>query len=193
MSVLYISALITLCTGVRLAFVHRSTEYGKIGTTLLGQKTVMAHSGVFFFSKTVGVVFLALNVTLRFVRYKYGVYVPTYVDTFTYMLAVFAIIANFLFFAQLLPYVGYIAVVLKLMLKDTLIFFSFIVVFAIPYTEMFTRLSNSKKSFDQCSSAWGDFMSTFYSTFLLLFNMINFKRTDSAEDDHETVQLYVSI
>ena len=73
---------------------------------------------------------------------------------------------------QLIPYVGYIAIVLKLMLKDTFIFTMYIAVFTLPYSVLFRRIRNFKVPINECDTQWDSFTSSWYSNFLLIFNMI---------------------
>ena len=131
---------------------------------------------------------IILNVVLRFLKNENGVDIPTWVDNLIYYCVYFGFTWNILFLAQLIPYIGYIAVVMKLMVKDTVIVILFISMYCIPYSQLFPRIINHKTAMDECDSEWKDIQTTTYNLFLLLFNLFNFK---TIEDD-KSLQVQVS-
>ena len=132
-----------------------------------------------------------LIVSLRLIRHFGWLQVPQAIDSVTYFLVYFGFIWTVLFFVQLLPYFGFLAIVMKLMMRDTLIFLVFIIVSAAPYIQLFPRIINHKTPLEKCDSEWVDSTSSIYSTFLLLFNMKNFANVDE-DDASKTTQLHVS-
>ena len=116
------------------------------------------------------------------------------IDHVTYWFVYLSLTWSILFLVQLVPYIGYVATVIQLMVKDTLIFLLFGIAFAIPYVNLFSRIINHNKPLSECDSKWDKYISTAYSSFLLLFNMMNFeaKINDNAITE-EATQLKVSI
>ena len=101
---------------------------------------------------------------------------------------------SLLYFMQLIPYVGYIAIVLKLMLKDTFIFTIYIAVFTLPYSVLFRRIRHFKVPVNECDTQWDSFTSSWYSNFLLIFNMMNFQtdlNTENQDNTNRTLQSQV--
>ena len=134
---------------------------------------------------------IVVNVILRFLKNEQGVYIPAYVDNLIYYFVFFGFTWSILFVAQLIPYIGHIAVVMKMMVKDTVIVLLFIATFCIPYSQLFPRIINHKRALDECDPDWNDIKTTTYNLFLLLFNMFSFKTIDNDISSAET-QIYVS-
>ena len=114
-------------------------------STPLGKKKPLIHAHTYYILANVGTVSAILNVSLRFIRHIGWAQVPQSVDSVTYFLIYFGFIWTTLFFVQLLPYFGFLAIVMKLMMRDTLIFLVFILVSAAPYAQLFPRIINHKR------------------------------------------------
>ena len=162
--------------------------------TPLGKKEILVENIIYTLLDFVTNFSIIINMIVRVIRHTQGVYIPTYVDNISLYFTYFGLTWGFLFTVQLVPYVGYIATVIKLMMKDTLIFLLFIIMFAIPYWQLFPRIINDRTSINECNPDWKNQWTSLYSTHLLLFNMINFKdNTEDSVSTSETAQLYVSV
>ena len=159
--------------------------------TPLGKKKPLTHAYTYYILANVATASVILNVSLRLIRHFGWLQVPQAIDSVTYFLIYFGFIWTVLFFVQLLPYFGFLAIVMKLMMRDTLIFLVFIIVSAAPYIQLFPRIINHKTPLEKCDPEWVDSTSSIYSTFLLLFNMKNFANVDEG-DASKTTQLHVS-
>ena len=65
---------------------------------------------------------------------------------------------SLLFYIQLVLYIGYMAIVLKLMVKDTMVFMIYIVPFTTPYSVLFNRMSKYGRPADDCDPEWKNMM-----------------------------------
>ena len=72
------------------------------------------------------------------------------------------------------------------MLKDTFIFTMYIAVFTLPYSILFRRIRNFKVPINECDKQWDSFTSSWYSNFLLIFNMMNFQKDLNKENQDDT-------
>ena len=162
----------------------------KATSTPLGKKKPLTHAYTYYILANVATVSVILNVSLRFIRHIGWSQVPQAIDSVTYFLIYFGFIWTALFFVQLLPYFGFLAIVWKLMMRDTLIFLVFILVSAAPYAQLFPRIINHKTPLEKCDPEWIDLPSSIYSMFLL-FNMKHFGNIDDPNAS-KTTQLHVS-
>ena len=149
-------------------------------TPALGRKEHLVHSSTYHMFMELSKVGLFLNIILRFVRHMGLAYIPTFADILTYYFIYFGFVWIILFIIQLAPYIGFVAVVLKLMMKDTFIFLLFILISSVPYVPLFIRVVNHKVPSGECDPNWKYMESSTYSIFLLLFNMINFSQNDGS-------------
>ena len=77
-------------------------------------------------------------------------------DNVTFYGTMTGAVCSLLFFVQLVPYVGYLAIVMKLMFKETFILVLYIIAFTVPYTSLFIRIFNYKTRIGECDSNWKD-------------------------------------
>ena len=162
-------------------------------STPFGKKNMLLHSVIYSILDHLSNVCILTNVIVRTVRHSSGQFIPFYVDNATFHCFYFCYTWGFLFLLQLVPYVGYIAIVIKLMMKDTVIFLLFIFVFSIPYSHIFPRIINHQVRAGECDEDWTGMGPTLYNTFLLMFNMLNFKENGNKDTSNEEIaQLYVS-
>ena len=167
------------------------TEFAYLSKKPVPMKERLMHSSLYIVMEFLSNISIITNVIVRTIRYNTEAHIPSYIDNITYYFAYFGFMWGAMFLIQLLPYVGYIAIVMKLMMKDTLIYILFIAIFCVPYGYLFIRIKNDKKS--ECDPDWDNAGSSIYNTFLLLFNMLNFKTfPDDDADSMKTLQLYVS-
>ena len=189
LSMAYCSAgILVLLNTVALMFNFReiyifSGESKFITHTLMGRKNRLGHT---VFYKTFDMILnvsLISNVSLRVVRQIFHIDISGLWDNVTFYGTVTGAIWSLLFFVQLVPYIGYFAIVLKLMLKETSLFILYIITFTVPYTALFIRIFNNKSRKGECDSNWKDFSTSMYSNTLLLFNMMNFS-ADNEESEY---------
>ena len=192
-SLMILLMLITFTELVRDAFnwIIIGKHAARLSHTPLGKKNPLVHALAYYAMANLATVCIILNVSLRFIRHMGWSEVPQAVDSTTYFVIYFGYITAVIYLVQLLPYFGFVAVAMKLMLKDTLIFMMFILISAAPYLQLFGRVINEKRPLDECDPGWVDQRSSMYSTFLLLFNMKNFENTEGRSTS-QIVQLHVS-
>ena len=87
---------------------------------------------------------------------------------------------SMLFFLQLSPFFGYFIIAVQSMMMDLLKFSLIFVAFAYPYSETFARLVNQGKT-DNCPQEFSNPMTSVYSTFTIMINMVNFHSYDVAD------------
>ena len=156
----------------------------------LGKKRRLGHTGFYKIFDTFLHLAIITNVTLRCSRYAFNLDIPFILDNVTFYIACICVVWSILFVVQLIPYVGYIALVMKLMLVETGVFLIYMAVFMSPHSALFIRIINHKTPMNECNLDWNDFPTSIYNTFLLLFNMVNFQ--SNSERVNENVQLRVS-
>ena len=180
----------TICQNVKFFYLGL-TEFAYLCKKPVPMKERLVHSNLYIVMEFLSNISMIANVLVRTVRYNTEAHIPSYIDNITYYFAYFGFMWGAMFLIQLVPFVGYIAIVMKLMMKDTLIYIFFIAIFCIPYGYLFIRIKNYKTS--KCDPDWDNAGSSIYNTFLLLFNMFNFKTSlDDDVDSVKTWQLSVS-
>ena len=150
------------------------TKYEIVSRTVMGRKNRLGHSAFYKVFNTILNVSIICNISLRLSRYLFKVDIDPVWDNVTYYGTTLGAVWSLLFFVQLVPYVGYLAIVLKLMFKETFICILYITAFSSPYASLFIRIFNYERSIGECDSNWKDFHAVLYSNTLLLFNMMNF-------------------
>ena len=161
--------------------------------TPLGKRRYLVHTRFYKVVDTVMHVSILANVMIRFVRYQWDLHIPVYWDNLTFFLVCFCTTWSLLFYMQLVPYIGYMAIVLKLMMKNTVIFVAYMSVFLCPYGALFARINNYGRPAGECDRDWKNRMTNLYSSFLLLFNMLNFQKDHDTVNDGTTKQVQVCI
>ena len=99
---------------------------------------------------------------------------------YLYVLTSMNLVWSMLFFLQLSPFFGYFIIAVQSMMMDLMKFALIFVAFAYPYSETFARLVNQGKT-DNCPQEFSDPMTSFYSTFTVMVNMVDFHSYDVAD------------
>ena len=150
------------------------TKYEVVSRTVMGRKNRLGHSAFYKVFNMILNVSIISNISLRLVRYLFKADIDMLWDNVTFYGTMTGAVWSLLFFVQLVPYVGYLAIVMKLMFKETFIFVLYIIAFTVPYTSLFIRIFNYKTRTGECDSNWKDLYAALYSNTLLLLNMMNF-------------------
>ena len=117
-------------------------------------RETLTHSLFYLAFQLVADASLILNITLRFLRHVYGVKTRFYIDNITLYCIHLGFFWSVLYLVQLVPYVGYVASVMKLMMKDTFIFLILIFFVCIPCHQLFPRIINHKTALHECDPDW---------------------------------------
>ena len=96
---------------------------------------------------------------------------------YLYMITSMSLVWSMLFFLQLSPFFGYFVIAVQSMMMDLIKFALIFVAFAYPYSETFARLVNQGKT-DNCPEEFSDPLTSFYSTFTIMVNMVDFHSYD---------------
>ena len=127
-----------ILSGKEVFYIYKNFSYTL--RTPLGERKHLPHTRFYKFVDILMQITMITNIIIRLLRYKLDYHIPNYSDNITYYLVTTCGIWSLLYFMQLIPYVGYIAIVLILMLKDTFIFTMYIAVFTLPYSVLFRRI-----------------------------------------------------
>ncbi len=131
---------------------------------------------------------MLFHVGFRLFRYHYEFETSQLASGLVHFLIVSQIGTTLVFFLQIVPKVGFYAVIFQRM--SSLFMFSFLIIFflvALPYVIPIQRVVNFAQP--QCQDNFANTYQTMYSIFLLTFNMIDF--TDVEGSSEYLITLYV--
>ena len=104
------------------------------------------------------------------------IYFPATVDNLMYISISMSFAWSFLFFFQLMPWIGHFIVVVVNMLMTLLKFMLIFCIFSIPFIGSFQRLMNAGKTKGNCPKEFSSVGYSFYTVFTMMLNMIEFHK-----------------
>ena len=155
--------------------------------TIKGSKRLVVDYWTYRVSQSCINLGILLNVVVRMFRYEYEFGVSVLSTSFMHLIILANIAASFVFFLQLVPIIGFYAVVIQRMSSMFMnYFFILYLTVAIPFMLSFDRIVNFGKM--DCEENFSSVWQGLYSTFLLTFNMIDFQDIESPSE--QTAALY---
>ena len=123
--------------------------------------------------------FLQAVITLTYLLSKFLapfriIYFPPTVDNLMYISISMTLMWSFLFFLQLMPWIGHFIVAIVSMLMTLLKFLLIFCIFSVPFIGSFEHLMNAGKTEGNCPKEFSNFGYSFYTVFTMMLNMIEF-------------------
>ncbi len=178
---------------VKVFFVS-ATKFKHLVITPFGKKQLLAGNISYFFFQEFANLCIIVNIVVRFVRLYFDVNISIFVDTGTFFVVHLGTLWGFLCVIQLVPYFGYVATAVTVMVFDVFVFTVLMMSIAFPYFLLIEKVINSDVPADQCDPNWSHFVTSSYSTFLLLFTMDDFRQAinNNYNNMEYAQQIYVS-
>ena len=130
------------------------------------------------------VVEVILNVVLlvmclnRMIWYHWGHHLPIYPTQMLFVIMVCCSVWSLLFFAQLMPVVGIYVMATQRMLLSLTRFGLVILIFVLPFGFIFPKFI-SRNDDGTCPEEFNSTMSSFYTSFTIILNMVDFRSFDA--------------
>ena len=155
--------------------------------TIKGSKRLVVDYWTYRVSQCLINVGVLLNVIVRMLRYEYMFGASVMASSFLHLIILTNIAASFVFFLQLVPKIGFYAVVIQRMSSMFMnYFFILYIAVALPFMLSFDRVVNFGRT--DCEEHFSSVWKGLYSTFLLTFNMLDFQHIESPGE--QTAALY---
>ncbi len=87
-----------------------------------------------------------------------------------------------LYFIQILPSVGYFVISIERMIRDLVQFICVFVIFHFSFTYAFIKLLDVSARTGECPVHFSSMTESFYGTFMIMLNMINLRKYNSADN-----------
>ena len=107
---------------------------------------------------------------------------PVLVDNVLYIFITMSQVWSFLFFAQLLPWIGHFVIAVVSMVIKLMKFLIIYCAFSFPFVGSFQRLLNSGKTQGDCPEEFSSFGYSFYTVFTVMLNMVDFRKFSPADE-----------
>ncbi len=153
---------------------HENSESRNLFKTIRRSKRLVVDYWSYRVSQVTINLGILLSVTVRLLRYQFNFGLSVLMSNFLYLAVLSNIAASFVFFLQLVPKIGFYAVVIQRMSSMFMNYFLILyLTVAVPFMLSFERVINFGKV--ECEENFQSMWQALYSTFLVTFNMLDFQ------------------
>ena len=144
---------------------------------LSGKKQFLVH--IIFYRDVQIVLSIGILIifAIRYFELHHEISPPKLVSDIVYAFIANAAVWSFLYFCQILPWIGSFVITTQRMVEDIIKFMVLFIAFLIPFYVCFTRLVIQNIR-GECPKGFQSYFQMAYSTFTILFNMVNFSQFD---------------
>ncbi len=152
---------------------NKKNKISKLLKTPLGEKNMVVYYTVYRVMQFIlGLGVTTMTCSLYYVIHGKSAFLPINSDV-TYIMIQFSIVWSILYFLQWLPWLGHFIVAVQRMLKDLAQFAVLLLIFITPYAVTFHKYLYDADN-NVCVQTFNTLGISFYSTFTMMLNMINF-------------------
>ncbi len=149
-------------------------SHRELSKTPKGHKNCVVYFAFYRVNQMILHLSVLLNFTFRLLRLNFEFNINVILDDIFYTMIAMGIVWSCMEFIQLLPVVGHFTVALQRMLRDMYGFIVLWICLTISFSEIFFRIANKNEIV--CLPQFTNFGMSFYSTFRILVNMLDFRK-----------------
>lgn len=174
-------SFIVVCFDIFESFDFMCTKKKHVLQTPRGLKRPIVNYGFYRISQFFQSFMLLLNITSRNTSTFTNNQMPRTIENLFYINITLSIVWSFLFFVQLLPWIGHFVIAVQSMMMKLARFLVIFLVFSLPFIGSFQRLLNQEKYVGSCPEEFNSFGNSFYSVFMIMLNMVNLRDFSPAD------------
>ncbi len=157
-----------------LEFYEIMISHRELARTPKGHKNCVVYFVFYRVNQMILHLAVLLNFTVRLLRLHFEFDIDIIFDDIFYTMIAISIVWSYMEFIQLLPVVGHFTVALQRMLRDMYGFIVLWICLTVSFSEIFFKIANRNEIV--CLPDFSNFGMSFYSTFRILVNMLDFRK-----------------